>query len=280
MFYRVVLQGRTLGDADLTEVKQHFVRVTGLPALMAEQLFGGMPKVIKRQVPQSDAERIAATLRAIGAAATVERELPGEEHESPDEIRVVATPLHTGPPTVIPGTEAPPPQPAPTAARHRRWLRAVREKWPLLVGGTLLVAGAVPLAPVVDDLVDRLQRAPPPAPVAAARVKPSERPQPAPAINASLLQGPWRCTDQNTGVATYWSFDADGALVYYGDVFKEGAAARGSTPSVPTGWKLNDHRLLLTYPQRAPETYAVAELTLSRLRYGNERGLDIQCRRP
>ena len=87
MFYRVVMQGRALGGADLNDVKRDFVRVTGLPVPVAEQLFGGMPQVIKRQVPQTDAERIVATLRAIGAAATVEREPPGAEDETPEGIQ-------------------------------------------------------------------------------------------------------------------------------------------------------------------------------------------------
>ena len=103
MFYRVVIQGRTLGGADVEEVKSQFVRVTGLPLGVAEGLFGGMPQVIKRQVPKTDAERIAATLRAIGAAATVEREVPGTDDETPEGALMIATPFNNGPPTIIPG---------------------------------------------------------------------------------------------------------------------------------------------------------------------------------
>jgi len=57
MFYRVVMQGRTLGGADIEEVKKQFVRVTGLPMSVAEQMFGGMPQVVKRQLAQPDAWR-------------------------------------------------------------------------------------------------------------------------------------------------------------------------------------------------------------------------------
>jgi len=61
MFYRVVMQGRTLGGADSAVVKREFVRVTGLPVRVADDMFSGMPNVIKRRVEQADAERIAAT---------------------------------------------------------------------------------------------------------------------------------------------------------------------------------------------------------------------------
>jgi len=123
MLYRVVMQGHTLGGADVAVVKQHFVRVTGLPAGVAEELFGGMPQVIKRQLSQTDAERIAATLRAIGAAAIVERELVGTEEETSEGIRVVAAPLNAGPPTVIPGCSGEPP--APPCERPIAWVSTV-----------------------------------------------------------------------------------------------------------------------------------------------------------
>lgn len=275
MYYRVVIQGRTLGGADVDEVKRHFVRVTGLPARVAEQLFGGMPKVIKRQVPQTDAERIAATLRAIGAAATVERELPGTEDETPEGIQVVATALNAGPPTIIPGS-APPPDVTPPS-RNSRTLRALRARLPLLLGGAVVVAGAILLAPVVDDLVANLRPAPAPARVAPARATAPEIVQSAPVMNPTLMHGPWRCTNQRTGVSTYWTYGADGDLIFHGDALSD--RARPGT-SGPTGWKLEGQRLSHTFAQRAPDTYTVAELTLARLQYGDERDLAIECRRP
>ena len=77
-----------------------------------------------------DAERIAATLRAIGAAATVEREIAGSEEESAAEIRIIANPLNSGPPTIIPGTGPATSEPA-NASRAGRWLRKAVEKGPV-----------------------------------------------------------------------------------------------------------------------------------------------------
>ena len=279
MFYRVVMQGRTLGGADVDEVKRHFVRVTGLPARVADNFFGGVPQVIKRQVPQSDAERIAATLRAIGAAATVEREPSSTESETPEGIQVVATSLPAGPPTVAPGA-VPQADSTPAAARHVRLLRALRDKRLLLMGGTVLVAGAILLAPIVDDLLRSVRSSPTPTRAAPVRATAPEVVPPAPAINPSLLRGPWRCTDQHTGVSAYWSYAAVGVLIFHGDALSDRHTPLGNPPSAPTGWKLDGRRLLHTFAQRAPDTYTVAELTLSHLRYGNDRDLDIECRRP
>jgi hypothetical protein len=278
MLYRVVMQGHTLGGADVAEVKQHFVRVTGLPARVAEELFRGMPQVIKRQLSQTDAERIAATLRAIGAAAIVERELAGTEEQTPEGIRVVAAPLNAGPPTVIPGSVALPVS-TPAPSRYARLLRATRAKLPRIIGGAVLVAGAILLAPVADDLVRSLHRDSAPAQVAPKRTPAPDTAHPAP-MNAALLHGPWRCVDQRTGASTYWSYGEDGALIFHGDVLSDQPPPRAIAASAPTGWKLEDRHLLHTFAQRAPDTYTVADLTLSRLRYGDERGLDIQCRRP
>jgi hypothetical protein len=268
------MQGRALGNADLDEVKRHFVRVTGLPPGVAEHLFGGMPQVIKRQVPQTDAERIAATLRAIGAAATVEREAPGTEDETPEGIQVVATPIHAGPPTIIPGSE---PLPATTSvpSRHARLLRAVCAKWPLLAGATALVAGAILFAPVADDLLADMRRTPAPARAAPTRAPATETVPSAPVLSATSLHGPWRCTDQRTGVSTYWTYSANGTLIFHGDALSDRVTA-----SATSGWKLDGQHLIHTFAQRAPSTYTVSELTLSRLRYGDDRDLEIQCRRP
>jgi hypothetical protein len=279
MLYRVVMQGHTLGGADVAVVKQHFVRVTGLPAGVAEELFGGMPQVIKRQLSQTDAERIAATLRAIGAAAIVERELVGTEEETSEGIRVVAAPLNAGPPTVIPGSVALPVG-TPVLSWHARLLRTMRANLPLVIGGAALVVGAILLFPVADELVRNLRHDPAPVPVAPKRT-PAPDPAPsAPVMNATLLHGPWRCVDQRTGASTYWSYGEDGALIFHGDVLSDRPPPPAIAASAPTGWKLDGQRLFHTFAQRAPDTYTVSDLSLARLRYGNERGLDIQCRRP
>ncbi|MFO1325404.1 MAG: hypothetical protein U1F15_15260 [Burkholderiales bacterium] len=283
MFYRVVLQGRTLGGADVEEVKRQFVRVTGLPPSVADRLFGGTPEVIKRQVPQTDAERIAATLRAIGAAAVVERELPGAEDATREGVRVVVAPLHNGPPTIIPGG-AGPADSAPVASPRARRLRTVREKWPMVAGGIALVAVAILLAPYIDDLVADLRRAtspaPPPAPVAPARTPTAAAAAHAAPLNAALLHGPWRCVDQRTGVSTYWSYADHGTLIFHGDALSDRPAPGAAGASAPTGWKIEGRRLSHTFERGAPVTYTLTDLTLSRLRYGDERGADIECRRP
>lgn len=280
MFYRVVMQGRTLGGADIEEVKQQFVRVTGLPMSVAEQMFGGMPQVVKRQVEQRDAERIAATLRAIGAAATVEREILDSDDASPGAIRVAATPLHNGPPTIIPGME---PMPIATAApsRYSKLLRRMRGKWLWLAGATLLIPAGILLAPFAEDLLADNKPAPGPARAVPARVAETE---PAPAaplvINVSWLRGPWRCTDQRTGESAYWSYVADGKLIFHGDVLSDKPPPITVTAYAPNEWVIDGQKLLHKSSQRAPEIYKLEGLTLTRLRYGDGRKLEIECRRP
>jgi hypothetical protein len=279
MFYRVVIQGRTMKGADMDEVKRQFVRVTGLPVRAAEQILGGMPKVIKRKLPQPDAERIAATLRAIGAAATVEREQAGSEGETDEGFEVIATPLNSGPPTVVPGAVTLPGN-TPVAPRHRRLLRAVLAKVPHIVGGILLVGGAVLVAPVVDDFVADMRRAPASAPVAPAQAGPAEAVQTVQVLNANFLHGPWRCTDQRTGASTFWTYEPTGALTFHGDVFSERPARTSTdTPAQPVGWTLEGQRILHTLAEGASNAYTVGELTLSRFRYADSK-LEIQCRRP
>jgi hypothetical protein len=280
VFYRVVMQGRTLGGADLEEVKGKFVRVTGLPAGAAENLFGGMPQVVRRQLSQADAERIAATLRAIGVAATVERELL--DGESADGIEVVR-PFNAGPPTVVPG-DATSAGDAAAAARPSRLPGVLRAKAPLLLGGILLVAAAIALAPFVDDLVTDLRRtsAPASAPAAAAPQRPPapEVVDATPAMNSAFLHGPWRCTDQRTGVSAFWSYVPDGALIFHGDVLSDRPPPPAIAATAPNGWTLDGARLFHTFPNAVPNMYTVSELTLSRLNYGDGRDVEVQCRRP
>jgi hypothetical protein len=97
--------------------------------------------------------------------------------------------------------------------------------------------------------------------------------------NASVLHGPWRCTDQGTGLPEYWTLGADGGLTYHGATFSERAALTGD-PAIPTGWQLAGDRLVFTFAQKPAVTYKVSDLNLTRLRYGDGRELDIQCRRP
>ncbi len=278
MHYRVVLQGRTLGGADVDQVKRDFARVTGLPARVAEMYFNGMPQAVKRKLTKDDAERIAATLRAIGAAASVEREVPQNADESKGEISLVASPLMSGPPTVIPGMTGAAMSAAPV--RQPRWLRDLREKWPVLVGVVALGLGAVQLAPVIDDFIQTVR--PPQPPVQPVKRAPSAATHTAPvALNAALMHGPWRCTDQRSGTPAYWTFHEDGSVVFHGDTFKDGSRVSSAPKDAPTAWKLEGDRLHFSDVHGHVETFNVTALTLANLRYDDERRrIDIDCRRP
>ncbi len=283
MFYRVVMQGRTIGGADLEEVKKHFVRVTGLPMNVAEQMFGGMPQVVKRQVAQPDAERIAATLRAIGAAATVERELLDAEDDSPQGIRVAATPLHNGPPTVIPGMET---TPVTTFApsRYTKFMRKMRGKWSWVIGLAVLVPVGILLAPFIEEFLADQRPPPAPAPVRAAPPKFADAGEPAPTaplvVNVAWLRGPWRCTDQRTGESKYWSYVDNGTLVFHGDVLSDKPPPITVTAYAPNEWVIDGHKLIHKNSQRVPDIYKLEGLTLTRLRYTDGKKLEIECRRP
>lgn len=278
MHYRVVLQGRTLGGADVDQVKRDFARVTGLPARVAEMYFNGMPQAVKRKLTKDDAERIAATLRAIGAAASVEREVAQNADESKGEISLVANPLMSGPPTVIPGMTGA--AMSATPVRQPRWLRDLRDKWPVLVGVVVLGLGAVHLAPVIDEFIQTVKPpAPPPPPVKRAP-PPAAHAAPV-AFNAALMHGPWRCTDQRSGTPAYWTFQDDGSVVFHGDTFKDGSLVASAQKSAPASWRLEGDRLHFTDAQGNVETFNVAVLTLANLRYDDERRrIDIDCRRP
>ncbi len=281
MFYRVVMLGRTLGGADIEEVKKQFTRVTGLPMSVAEQMFGGMPQVVKRKVAQRDAERIAATLRAIGAAATVERELLDADDDSPAGIRVAAMPLHNGPPTVAPGMES---APIPTAApsRHARLLRKMRGKWIWVAGAAMLVPAAILLQPFIADYFP--SEPPKPAPARPAAAGAADQHAPASAtplvVNGSWLRGPWRCTDQRTGESAYWSYAENGTLIFHGEVLSDKPPPITVTAYAPTAWAIDGHKLIHKYSQRTPDVYKLEALALTRLRYGDGRKLEIECRRP
>jgi hypothetical protein len=279
MFYRVVMQGRTMGGADVAAVKREFVRVTGLPVSVADDMFAGMPKVIKRKAPQADAERIAATLRAIGAAATVEREVGSSDadDETDEGIEIIAAPLGNGPPTVAPGM-APPEDQAPATPSQKAWVRNLREKGPVVLGMVAIVGAGIYFAPEVSGWVASFRPAPTaPPPKAVARQTDAE-PATAPvALNASLLHGPWRCVDQRTGLGVYWSYAADGGLVFHGEVLSDRAAPASGAA---VGWRLEGAKLLHKHAQGEVDAFKVSNLTLSRLRYVGDRGLEIECRRP
>jgi hypothetical protein len=108
---------------------------------------------------------------------------------------------------------------------------------------------------------------------------PSDPPEPPEPRDARALHGPWRCTDQSTGLSNFWTLVPDGTLIFHGDTLKE-SAARPGDPDVPTRWEFVDGRLVLNYPSAPPVGYAVADLDLRRLRYHDGKGLEVECRRP
>jgi hypothetical protein len=279
MFYRVVLQGRAAGDQDLATVKHEFARVTGLSEYVTEQLFAQAPRSIREGIAQADAERIAATLRAIGAAVTVERDLLASVESVRDGAHEILPPEHRGPPTVIPGSEPAAAPGAPTATE--RLGRRLRSYLPYLVGVPLAVVALVVVAPVISDALRSLvpAKVTTPLPVKSKQVAQAEPLEPPEPPNARVLHGPWRCTDQSTGLSTYWTFGTDGTLTYHGDTLQE-AAARPGDPAIPVGWAFADGRLVFSYASAPPVAYAVADLDLRRLRYGDGKALDVQCRRP
>lgn len=280
MHYRVVLQGRAVGGADIEHVKREFVRVTGLPAATAGDYFNGRPQAIKEGIGRADAERIAATLRAIGAAASVEREADRGADDDGGEIHIVANPLNAGPPSILPGAGGA--ALGASVVSRPRWARALRARLPMLAGVVVLTVGAVYFAPVVDDFVQTLMPAAAPAPVVVAKhpAVPAGSIA-APQFDAAALHGPWRCTDQRTGLATYWTYGDDGAVLFHGDSFQDGARTVTPTSDVPVRWRLVDGRLVLTDAQGGIASLAVEALTLANLRYGDSaRRIDIDCRRP
>lgn len=276
MFYRVVLQGRAAGDHDLATIKHEFARVTGLSEYVTEQLFAQAPRSIRDGIAQADAERIAATLRAIGVAVTVERDLLTPVESVQDGAHEILPPEHRGPPTIVPGSEAAAAPEPPAAAQ--RLTRQLRRYLPYLVGAPLALVALVVLTPIASDALLALfpPKAPPPAP---AKPRPPEPPEPPEPPSARVLHGPWRCTNQTTGLSTYWTFGTDGALTFHGDTLKESAANPGD-PTIPIRWEFGDGRLVFSYANAPPVEYAVADLDLRRLRYGDGKGLDVQCRRP
>ncbi len=276
MFYRIVLQGHAAGDHDLATVKREFARVTGMPQSVTDSLFARAPCPLKERVAQTDAERIAATLRAIGASVTVERDLLASLEDADGQVHELRPPDHRGPPTIVPGSEpapsaAPPGTAQPLRGRLRRYL-------PFLVGAPLAIVLLVVVAPVADDVLNTLRptRSAPPEPV---KRPPAEAPAPPAGFKASFLDGPWRCTDQRTGLSVYWTFGADGRLAFHGDTLSE-STARVGDPDVPIGWNLAGDRLSFTYPHTPPVSYKVRDLNLSQLRYGDGHDVDIRCRRP
>ncbi|MFO1398136.1 MAG: hypothetical protein U1F48_13830 [Burkholderiales bacterium] len=270
MLYRIVLHSKFPEGSDPATVKREFARVTGLTRDVTEQLFAPASTVIKRQVQRADAERIAATLRAVGVQTTVEL-----EGGAPDNV-----PL--GDPTVAPALDAlagGPVKPSPTkrlAGRLRTYTDVV-----------LMVAALAGLGWALLQVYEHLH--PPadlgkPVPKAAVTRPPVADAPAAPApLKAANLEGPWRCTDQRTGLVHYWLYRADGTVVFNGESdFTKGEKPQEG-PDVPIGWRLAGRKVVWLYPNK-PEDAArannVIELTLTRFDFEDAKGDAISCRRP
>jgi hypothetical protein len=277
MFYRIVLQGRAAGDRDLATVKREFTRVTGMPESVTESLFARAPHPLKERVAQGDAERIAATLRAIGAAVTVERDLLASLEEADGQVHELRPPDHRGPPTIVPGSEPAPSVTPPSPAQRLR--RRLRPYLAVLLGALLAIVLLAAVAPFADDVLRALRPARTPPPAAVKPPPATSAPTPRAAPNASMLDGPWRCTDQRTGLSVYWTFGADGSLTFHGDTLTE-SAARVGDPTIPSGWKFTGGHLVFSFARTPPVSYSVSDLNIARLHYGDGHDIDIQCRRP
>lgn len=271
MLYRIVLHSKFPEGSDPATVKREFARVTGLTREVTEQLFGTASTVIKRQAARADAERIAATLRAVGVQTTVEL-----EGGAPDNV-----PL--GDPTVAPALDAlanAPVKPSSTkrlAGRLRRYTDVVLMIVALAGLGWALLQLYEYLHPPVD-----ITKAVPKSTVARPAATEPSAPASVP-LKAANLEGPWRCTHQRTGLVEYWLYRADGTLVFNGETdFSKGEKPREG-PDVPIGWRLVDRKVLWLYPGKAEDAArrnAVVELTLTRFDFEDGKGDTISCRRP
>jgi hypothetical protein len=279
MFYRVVLQGHVAHGADVTEVKREFMRITALPSSVTDRLFGGMPKIIKRQVLEADAERIALTLRAIGAPATIERESEAGPDAGPE-----------GPATLAPlgGTDTiafhdSPPVETPVSSRASRWRAIAWRSLPWLVASGVGLALVPAAAPFVEDWLGQARVTPmaSPKPVSKA-VAHDVKPVVVPAKAENLL-GPWRCTSQSSGRSTYWLYNADGTLGFFGESdFASGKPAIAAA-DVPTRWSLQGDKLAWTYAGDQPKANAVitvVDLSLMQFKYVDASREPFSCRRP
>ncbi|MEP7330381.1 MAG: hypothetical protein ABI777_14320 [Betaproteobacteria bacterium] len=277
MFYRVVLQGRTAGEVDMATVKREFARVTGMSEDVTERVFAQVPHPLKEGVPKADAERIAGTLRAIGAAVTVERDLLTSLDAVDGGVHELAPLAHRGPPTVAAGSEPAPEAVPPTAAQRLR--KKLRPYLLLLLGAPLAAALLFVSAPYLDEML--LPTGPAPVTPTDKSVTPPTDDAPVSPVNVKidLLYGPWRCTDQRTGISVFQSLGADGTFIAHGNTFKEGAPLV-EDDNTPRRWELTNGRLVFTFANKPPVAYMVRDANLTQLRYGDGLNLDIQCRRP
>jgi hypothetical protein len=269
MFYRIVLQGQVRQGVTLDEVKRQFSYVTGLPASVTDQLFATAPTVIKRQVEEADAERIGATLRAIGAIVTVEPVLHTPRPVGLDPVTVPGLPM---------AADIDVPKEPPSEQDARPPTRRLSSRTVKAGVATLIVAGAMLAAYHYEQNLREARRSPS-QPVSAKRSAVAEAAVEAPTFKTAHIVGPWRCTDQNTGASTYWEYTGDGVLLYFGDDFhrSDKPIAR---PGQPAGWALDGNRLTFRYDATPLRSVTLDRLSLMELEYRDAKGEEVRCRRP
>ena len=279
MFYRVVLQGHVAQGADVTEVKREFMRITALPSSVTDRLFGGMPKIIKRQVLEADAERIALTLRAIGAQATIERESDSGPDAGPE-----------GPATLAPlgGTDTiafhdSPPVEVPVSSKASRGRAIAWRSLPWLVASGFGLALVPAAAPFVEEWLGRPRAVPVASPKPGAKAVVGDVKPPVAPPKSENLHGPWRCTSQSSGRSNHWLYNADGTLGFFG----ESDFASGKPPiagaDVPTRWSLQGDKLAWAYEGALPHpsvVITVLDLSLMQFKYVDASREPFSCRRP
>ena len=277
MFYRVVLQGRAAGDHDLATVKREFARVTGLVGLR--------DRAVVRAGAALDPGRDNAGRRGAyrGHPSCHRRRCDGRARSARNRrVRARWRPRDPAART-------------PRSAHDRSRLRARssagtahRHAAAAPAPGILLALsrGCATGAHCAGRAYTHRQRCHAhadsgegPTTAKSGEAASADPPDPVEPPNARVLYGPWRCTNQSTGLSTYWTFGPDGTLVFHGDTLKE-SAARPGDPTIPIRWEFAEGRLVFGYANAPPVAYAVADLDLRQLRYNDGKGLDIQCRRP
>jgi hypothetical protein len=155
-----------------------------------------------------------------------------------------------------------------------------RSRRTFIGAGVLLVLLAVAVAPAYEDLVLRLRNKPKPVPMApVGKATAVSEPAPeAPVFNPAALHGSWRCTNQTTGVSTYWVYLPDGALVYQGDDLKHGERAI-TGPDLPVRWTLDPEWLTWDFEAKPPLRFVLLELSPARLYYRDPKADVTRCQR-
>lgn len=85
--FKIVFSGELMPDASLETVKDNLARLFKSEPGKIDALFGGRPVVLKRELPEAEAERYLTALRQAGANAYKEVDLAAS-------LSLVETPDH------------------------------------------------------------------------------------------------------------------------------------------------------------------------------------------